>query len=127
MLFPPTIKRPLGWAVEITGDRESHIQNWYDRVGKWGLLVGYYLPGVRHLIALGGWDRQTAGAHIRSLCICRSLHLVGHLCLRRILFRQRMDSVFSKVRPNLVASSVVIASLVLLYFLVQHFLGKQKP
>jgi membrane protein DedA with SNARE-associated domain len=82
----------LGRAVEITGDRETHIQNWYDRVGKWGLLFGYYLPGGATFDSLRGWDRQTAGAHIRSVRICRSLHLVDHFCLRRILFRQRMDS-----------------------------------
>jgi len=38
-----------------------------------------------------------------------------------------MDMVFGKIRPTLVMSSVVIVSLVVLYTLVQHFLGKQKP
>jgi membrane protein DedA with SNARE-associated domain len=43
----------FGPAVQVTPDKVTHIHNWFDRVGKWGLLFGYYLPGVRHLIALG--------------------------------------------------------------------------
>jgi len=35
------------------GDRVSHVHTWYDRVGKWGLLFGFFLPGVRHLIGFG--------------------------------------------------------------------------
>jgi len=35
------------------GDKVSHVHTWYDRVGKWGLLFGFFLPGVRHLIGFG--------------------------------------------------------------------------
>ena len=42
-----------GHAVRITRDKVSHVHSWYDRVGKWGLLFGFYLPGVRHLIGFG--------------------------------------------------------------------------
>ena len=41
----------FGPAVQITGDKVIYVQTWFERVGKWGLLFGYYLPGVRHLIA----------------------------------------------------------------------------
>ena len=43
----------FGHAVRITRDKVSHVHTWYDRVGKWGLLFGFYLLGVRHLIGFG--------------------------------------------------------------------------
>jgi membrane protein DedA with SNARE-associated domain len=27
----------------------DYVQGWFNRVGKWGLLVGYFFPGIRHL------------------------------------------------------------------------------
>lgn len=117
----------LGRAVEITGDRETHIQNWYDRVGKWGLLFGFYLPGVRHLIALGAGIARLRPPIFALFAFAGALiWSTTFVCAGYFLGRE-WTLIFGKVRPTLVASSVVIASLVLLYLLVQHFLGKQKP
>lgn len=117
----------FGHAVHITGDKVTHVYTWYDRVGKWGLLFGFYLPGVRHLIGLGAGIAKLpasifalfafTGAFIWSVTFVSAGYLLG----------REWTLIFGKVRPTLVTSSVVIVSLVVLYTLVQHFLGKQKP
>lgn len=33
-------------------DKVERVQHWYDRVGKWCLVGGYFVPGVRHLTAI---------------------------------------------------------------------------
>lgn len=36
-----------GWV----GIKEEHIQrvhNWFEKYGKWSLIIGYFIPGVRH-------------------------------------------------------------------------------
>jgi membrane protein DedA with SNARE-associated domain len=33
-------------------DRVERAEAWFHRVGKWGLLLGYFVPGVRHFIAI---------------------------------------------------------------------------
>ena len=45
------IKR-FGHYVGITPQRLERTTEWFHRVGKWGLLLGYFVPGVRHLTAL---------------------------------------------------------------------------
>jgi membrane protein DedA with SNARE-associated domain len=45
-----------GRFIHITQERVDHIRSWFDRVGRWGLLFGFFIPGVRHLTAM------TAGA-----------------------------------------------------------------
>ena len=42
----------FGHYVGITPRRLEQTTEWFHRVGKWGLLLGYFLPGVRHLTAL---------------------------------------------------------------------------
>ena len=44
----------------------ARVHNWFGRVGKWSLIAGYFIPGIRHAVAL------VAGASelkIRDFCI----------------------------------------------------------
>ena len=77
----------FGHAVHITGDRVTHVRTWYDRVGKWGSPVRFLLAGRTTFDRIWRWNYETTGIRIRSVCIYRSLHLVGHLCFRRLLLR----------------------------------------
>ena len=52
-----TIGRTLGhflitqygsW-IGITEKRLQQVHSWFERYGKWTLLIGYFIPGVRHL------------------------------------------------------------------------------
>jgi membrane protein DedA with SNARE-associated domain len=45
-----------GTWVGITKERLEKAHYWFERLGKWLLLVGYFIPGIRHLTGF------TAGA-----------------------------------------------------------------
>jgi len=51
-----TIGLPLlekyGKYLYITPDKLARTHHWFERYGKWSLFGGYFLPGVRHFIAL---------------------------------------------------------------------------
>ena len=118
--------RRFGHAVQITGDKVTRVHSWYDRVGKWGLLFGYYLPGVRHLIGFGAGVAKLPVAVFAGFAFTGGfLWSVTFVSAGYFLGRE-WTLVFGKVRPTLVTSSVVIVSLFLLYILVQRFLGKQR-
>lgn len=40
-----------GWLVHVDRNRLATVHAWFERIGKWLLLVGYFIPGVRHLTA----------------------------------------------------------------------------
>jgi membrane protein DedA with SNARE-associated domain len=116
----------FGHAIQITGDKITHVHTWYDRVGKWGLLFGYYLPGVRHLVGFGAGIAKLpmpifarfafTGGFIWSATFVSAGYFLG----------REWTVIFGKVRPTLVTCSVVIVSFFLLYILTHQFLGKQK-
>lgn len=41
----------LGHYVHINQEKMDHVRAWYDHRGKYALLFGYFLPGIRHLVA----------------------------------------------------------------------------
>jgi membrane protein DedA with SNARE-associated domain len=116
----------FGPAVQITGDKVTHVQTWFERVGKWGLLFGYYLPVVRHLIAFGAGVSKLplsvfalfafTGGFIWSVTFISAGYLLG----------RQWTLVFGTVRPTLVIGSVMTVALSLLYILVQQYWRKRK-
>ncbi len=41
-----------GPRFRITEEKILKVEDWYEHVGKWMLAVGYFIPGLRHLMAL---------------------------------------------------------------------------
>jgi membrane protein DedA with SNARE-associated domain len=42
----------FGKYLHINEERLNKIHQWFDRIGHWALLVGYYVAGVRHFTAI---------------------------------------------------------------------------
>ena len=38
-----------GYLLHLTPQRLERVHSWFERRGRWTLLVGYFIPGVRHL------------------------------------------------------------------------------
>jgi membrane protein DedA with SNARE-associated domain len=114
----------FGPAVKITEDKVTRVHSWFDRVGKWGLLFGYLLPGVRHLIAFGAGTSKLplsvfasfayTGGFIWSVTVISAGYYLG----------SQWTLVFGKVHPNLVIGSVVTGTLFLLYIFVRQYWRK---
>lgn len=41
-----------GWLFHVTPKRIERVHSWFDRFGTWTLLIGYFIPGVRHFTAV---------------------------------------------------------------------------
>ena len=41
-----------GKYLHVTEERLTYVHSWFERVGEWLLLGGYFIPGVRHFTAL---------------------------------------------------------------------------
>jgi membrane protein DedA with SNARE-associated domain len=46
------IVHKYGHKIHLTEDRLHAVNRWFDRIGKWTLTIGYFIPGVRHFTAL---------------------------------------------------------------------------
>lgn len=38
--------------IGLTPERVEKVHNWFERFGKWTLVIGYFIPGIRHFTGL---------------------------------------------------------------------------
>lgn len=48
-IFDTYVLLKYGSYIHITPERLQRVHSWFERRGCWTLLVGYFIPGVRHL------------------------------------------------------------------------------
>lgn len=50
----------FGGFVRLTPKKITNLRDWFEHSGRWGLLAGYFLPGVRHVMAIAaGTSKMT--------------------------------------------------------------------
>jgi membrane protein DedA with SNARE-associated domain len=46
------LNRVQAW-FHVTPERRARFEHWYATMGRWTLTVGYFVPGLRHVVAVG--------------------------------------------------------------------------
>ena len=60
-----------GRYVHITPERLDYVHAWFERVGRWGLFFGYFIPGIRHFTAIIAGHVSAGVSRLRAVCIHR--------------------------------------------------------
>jgi membrane protein DedA with SNARE-associated domain len=66
------IERYGAW-LHVDPARFARFQHWYGRFGRWALLFGYFVPGIRHVVAITAgvsgmsWPNFTLFAYLGAL------------------------------------------------------------
>lgn len=47
-----------GSYVHLTPERLNRVHMWFERMGRWALFFGYFMPGVRHFTAIVAGSSQ---------------------------------------------------------------------
>lgn len=46
------VVKKYGVLLHVTDARLLLVRQWFERIGKWSLMIGFFLPGFRHVIAI---------------------------------------------------------------------------
>ena len=115
----PVLHR-YGRLFHLTPEAVDKVQAWFQRVGKWALTFGYFIPGVRHLTALvaGASDLRVlvfasfayAGAFLWSMSFIALGYYVG----------DRWSTVVGELHGHLVQGAVIAVAVVAAYVLIRR-------
>ncbi len=120
------VTRRLGGFVRVTPAQMERVEAWFERVGHWGLLWGYFLPGIRHLTAVvAGATRLRyrdfslfaySGAFIWSLTFISLGTLAG----------RHWERVYAEVHQNLKLASVLVVAALAVALGVRALLARRR-
>jgi len=104
------------------------VRDWYQRIGKWLLVVGYFIPGIRHLTA---FTAGMSGLRYRSFALfAYSGALIWALTFVFLgkLVGEQWQSVSDKIQSNLLlASGIGIVVLIMIAVLRKVYRSRRTP
>jgi membrane protein DedA with SNARE-associated domain len=63
----------LGHLLHVEPEKLDHVRAWYERRGKYGLVIGYFIPGIRHLAAYVAGSSQLPLPVFATFAYCGGL------------------------------------------------------
>lgn len=110
-----------GHFLRMGEDSINRIHDWFDRTGKWVLLIGYFIPGVRHLTAF------TAGAYrIRYSTFALVAYAGGFIWSCSFIFAGYIGGKQWDQLKESVHSAFLLGSAILLFLVFLVYLWKKK-
>jgi membrane protein DedA with SNARE-associated domain len=58
--------KKYGYWIGLTHSRLQSARRWFERIGKWTLVIGYFVPLLRHLT---GYTAGTSGLNYRTFAL----------------------------------------------------------
>jgi membrane protein DedA with SNARE-associated domain len=112
--------RRYGRFFHITSEELDEVHAWFDRFGTWALLIGYFIPGVRHLTAV------IAGTSRLRLLLFSLFAYPGALVWSATFiglgyyFGEQWSQVLAEVQRHLVILTWVALGLIVIYLVWHH-------
>ena len=115
-----------GTYFHLTEERIIKVRTWFGRFGRWVLLFGYFIPGIRHLTAL------TAGASKLAFPVFALFAFTGGFLWSLTFisvgyfFGEEWGRMSEQVRHGFILGSSAVAILASAYFLVKWIAHRKK-
>jgi membrane protein DedA with SNARE-associated domain len=124
------IGRTIGWKflhsrfgrfLHISDARIRSVHDWFDRIGHWALLIGYFIPGVRHFTAIVAGTSKLELRSFAMYAYSGAAVWVSTFLFIGYHFGRRWNEILALVEHHLTLASMGAGVLILLY-LVAHYL-----
>lgn len=115
-----------GQFFHVTPDKLDKTKKWLEGYGSWTFLFGYFIPGIRHLIAIIAGSTKTnyfkfslfayTGGFLWSLTFV----LLGYFAGKKWM------TFIEQVHSHILILVLIILIVLLIYFLIKYKLFKKK-
>ena len=123
------IGRTVGWKflhsrvgrwLRIKDRTIERVHDWFNRIGHWALMVGYFIPGVRHFTAIVAGTSKLEYPSFALYAYSGATLWVSAFIFIGYHFGQRWPEILNLVEHNLKLASVMVGVLVLAYLLFRY-------
>ncbi len=114
-----------GRFVHITEERLKVAHNWFEKIGRWTLLVGYFIPGVRHVIAIFAGTSELSMWEFAIFAYSGALIWTTTFLSIGYFFGNHWKRILPVVEHHEVTASIIAAVLLIVFFIMKNF-GKKR-
>ncbi len=123
------IGRTVGWKflhsrfgrmLHIRDYQIARVHDWFNRMGHWTLMIGYFVPGVRHFTAIVAGTSKLEYRHFAMYAYSGGVAWVSLFVFIGYHFGEHFKQILEVVEANLKLAAVVLAALVLAYLLFRY-------
>ncbi len=132
-----TIGRTVGWKflhsrlgrlMRIKDDHIARVHDWFNRIGHWALMAGYFIPGVRHFTAIVAGTSKLEYRSFALFAYSGATIWVSTFLFIGYHFGKNFHMILDAVEHHLRIGAVVLGAIVLAYLLYRLWkLRKQQP
>jgi membrane protein DedA with SNARE-associated domain len=112
-----------GRYFSVTPERLRKATDWFTKIGKWTLPIGYFVPGVRHVTAYIAGAAELPYPIFALFAYCGGVVWSLTFILSGYFLGSKWDKVLSNVEDHIL---IGIGALVLLQFIFWFFKRKTK-
>jgi membrane protein DedA with SNARE-associated domain len=92
----------------VTPKHIERVHAWFDRFGTWTLLIGYFVPGVRHLTAVVAGTSELSYRHFAMFAYSGALIWSATFIGIGYIFGDRAEQVVKEVQHHLIISACIL-------------------
>ena len=104
-----------GKYIHLTEEHIRYAHNWFERVGRWGLTFGYFIPGVRHFTAYAAGMSELEVHEFVSFAYSGAVLWTLTFISLGYFLGERWESTSEQIHRYLLIGTAVLAGLGLLY------------
>ncbi len=113
-----------GSWVGLTKKRFQKAHNWFEKFGKWALLIGYFIPGVRHLTGISAGTSGFSYRHFAHYAYLGGALWVSTFLSIGYFFGKQWIFLYEKIEID--SDFIILVLLVVVPCLLAYFYKKTR-
>jgi len=111
-----------GHYIHITEARLQKAHLWFEKIGRWSLLVGYFIPGVRHVVAILAGTSELSIWEFALFAYSGGLIWTTFFLSIGYFFGKHSRVVLHSSNHHIISISIIAGILLILFFIFRKFL-----
>ena len=130
-----TIGRTVGWKflhsrwgrfLHVKDEHIKRVHQWFDKIGHWALMVGYFIPGVRHFTAIVAGTSKLEYGNFALFAYSGAAIWVSVFVFIGYHFGKNFRAILDTVRSHIETASIIVAIVIVAYLAFRYFRWRAK-
>jgi membrane protein DedA with SNARE-associated domain len=103
----------------VTPEKLDALHEWFTRKGKWTLIIGYYMPGIRHFIAIIAGTSKLRYCTFSLFAYSGAIIWITTFISAGFLLGEGWYHISKILQRDLLIASIAAIALLFLYYLIK--------